>query len=68
VCNLSILNSLNLVLFVVCWYKQPIVSVKQPIVFLVLLFLIVVFGKLNFLSIVSRDNFIIVLKVYENPL
>jgi len=32
-------------LFVVCWYKQPIVSVKQPIVFLVLLFFIVVLAN-----------------------
>jgi len=29
------LNSLNLVLIFVNWYKQPIVYAKQPIVFLV---------------------------------
>ena len=35
------LNSLNSVLIFANWYKQPIVSAKQPIVFLVLLFLLV---------------------------
>ena len=29
------LNSLNLVLIFANWYKQPIVSAKQPIVFMV---------------------------------
>ena len=32
------LNSLNSVLIFVYWYKQPIVSAKQPIIFLVLCF------------------------------
>jgi len=40
-------------LFVVCWYKQPIVSVKQPIVFSGTAVFYCCFGKLNFLSIVS---------------
>ena len=35
------LISLNSVLIFVNWYKQPIVSAKQPIVFLVLLFLLI---------------------------
>ena len=42
-CTISLsLISLNSVLFVVCWYKQPIVSVKQPIVFPVLQLLLAV--------------------------
>ena len=36
------LNSLISVLIFVNWYKQPIVSAKQPIVFLVLWFLLCV--------------------------
>ena len=45
-CAISLsLISLNSVLFVVCWYKQPIVSVKQLIVFLVLQFLLAVLGN-----------------------
>ena len=36
------LNSLNSVFIFVNWYKQPIVSSKQPIVFLVLCFLLCV--------------------------
>ena len=40
------LNSLNLILIFVNWYKQLIVSAKQPIVFLVLCFLLFVFEKL----------------------
>ena len=36
------LNSLNSVFIFVNWYKQPIVSAKQPIVFLVLCFLLCV--------------------------
>ena len=39
------LISLNLVLIFVCWYKQPIISAKQPIVFLVLLFLLAVLAN-----------------------
>jgi len=57
------LISLNLVLIFVNWYKQPIVSAKQQIVFLVLLFLLCVFGKLISLSIVSQRNFILDLQV-----
>ena len=47
------LISLNSVLIFANWYKQPIVSVKQPIVFLVLLLLALCFEKLNSLSSVS---------------
>ena len=51
------LISLNSVLIFVGWYKQPIVSVKQPIVFLVLLFLLVVLANWipyqSFLEIIS---------------
>ena len=39
------LISLNSVLIYANWYKQLIVSAKQPIVFLVLLFLLVVLAK-----------------------
>jgi len=46
VCAFSLsLISLNSVLIFVCWYKQPIVSAKQPIVFLVLLFLLAVLAN-----------------------
>jgi len=39
------LISLNSVLIFVNWYKQPIVSAKQPIVFLVSLFLLCVLAN-----------------------
>ena len=39
------LISLNSVLIFANWYKQPIVSAKQPIVFLVLLFLLCVLAN-----------------------
>ena len=62
------LNSLNSVFIFVNWYKQPIISAKQPIVILVLCLFALCFGKLNFESSVSRSNFILDLKVCENPL
>ena len=40
------LNSLNLVLLLVNWYKQPIVSAKQPIVFSGAVLLALCFEKL----------------------
>ena len=39
------LISLNSILIFANWYKQPIVSAKQPIVFLVLLFLLCVLAN-----------------------
>ena len=39
------LISINSVLIFANWYKQPIVSAKQPIVFLVLLFLLCVLAN-----------------------
>ena len=62
------LISLNSVFIFVNWYKQPIVSSKQPIVFLVLCLFALCFGKLNSDSSVSRSNFNPDLKVCENPL
>ena len=62
------LISLNSVFIFVNWYKQPIVSAKQRIVFLVLCFFYLCFGKLNSDSSVFRSVFILDLKVYENPL
>ena len=47
------LNSLNSVFIFVNWYKQPIVSTKQPIVFSGAVVFALCFGKLNFLSFVS---------------
>ena len=45
-CEFSLsLISLNSVLIFVYWYKQPIVSAKQPIVFLVVLFLLIVLAN-----------------------
>ena len=45
-CALSLsVISLNSVLIFANWYKQPIVSAKQLIVFLVLLFLLCVLGN-----------------------
>ena len=55
------LISLNSVLIFVNWYKQPIV-------FLVLCLFALCFGKLNSDSSVSRSNFILDLRVCENPL
>ena len=74
-CEFSLsLISLNSVFIFVNWYKQPIVSSKQPIVsskqpivFLVLCLFALCFGKLNSYSSVSRSNFILDLKVCENP-
>ena len=43
--NLSISNSLNSVYLLFCWYKQPIVSTKQLIVFLVLQLLLAVLAN-----------------------
>ena len=39
------LSSLNSVLIFANWYKQPIVSAKQPIVFMVLCFLLCVLAN-----------------------
>jgi len=47
------LISLNSVLIFVNWYKQSIVSAKQPIVFLVLCLFALCFGKLISLLTVS---------------
>ena len=45
-CAISLsLISLNSILIFVYWYKKPIVSTKQPIVFLVLLFLLIVLAN-----------------------
>ena len=53
-CAISLsLISLNSVLIFVCWYKQPIVSAKQPIVFSGTVVFACCFGKLDSLSIVS---------------
>ena len=57
------LISLNLVFIFLDWYKQSIVSTKQPIVFLVVCLFALCFGKLNSDSSVSRSNFILGLKV-----
>ena len=62
------LISFNSVFIFVNWYKQPIVSAKEPIVFLVLCLFALCFGKLNSDSSVSRSNFILDLKFCENPL
>jgi len=61
-------NSLNSVSIFVNCYKQLIVSAKQPIVFLVLCLFALYFGKLNSDSSVFQSNFILGLKVCENPL
>jgi len=63
------LISLNSVFFIfVNRYKQPIVSAKQPIVFLVLFLFALSFDKLNSDSSVSQSDFILGLKVCENLL
>ena len=62
------LISLNSVFIFVNWYKQPIIFAIQPIVFLVLCLFALCFGKLNSDSSISRSDFILDLKVYENPL
>ena len=55
------LISLNSFFIFVNWYKQPIV-------FLVLCLFALCFGKLNSDSSISRSDFILDLKVCENPL
>ena len=68
-CAVSLsLISLKSVFIFVNWYKQLIVYAKQPIVFLVLCLFALRFSKLNSYSSVSRSNFILDLKVCENPL
>jgi len=62
------LISLNLVLIFANWYKQPIVSAKQPIVFSGAVLFALCFGKLDSLSFVSQSNFILGLKVCKNSL
>ena len=62
------LISLNSILIFVNWYKQLIVSAKQPILFSGAVVFALCFGKLNSSSIVSQSNFILDLKVCENPL
>jgi len=50
------------------WYKQPIVSAKQSDCFSGAVLFALCFGKLIYLSTVSQSNFILDLKVCENPL
>jgi len=50
------------------WYKQPIVSAKEPIVFLVLCLIALCFWETEFLIKFSQSDFILDLKICENPL
>ena len=59
--SLSLISLISILIFA-NWYKQPIVFFSGAVVFALC------FGKLNFLSFVSRSNFILGIKVCENPL
>ena len=58
--SLSLISLISVLIFA-NWYKQPIVFFGAAIFALC-------FGKLNFLSFVSRSNFILGLKVCETIL
>ena len=68
VCSISLSFDLfNFSLIFVNWYKQPIVSAKQLIVFLVLCLFALCFWQTDFLIKFSQSDLILCLKVCENP-